>query len=154
MKYMDMVVSETLRKWPNALAVDRVCTKPYTIEPTMPGEKPVHLEKGAVLFLPIFAVHRDPKNFPDPERFDPERFSDENKHNIKPYTYYPFGVGPRNCIGSRFALLETKAVFFHLLLHFQFVPVKKTMIPLQMSKKSFSVTFDGGLWIGFKRIKE
>ncbi|KAJ8953900.1 hypothetical protein NQ318_019140 [Aromia moschata] len=153
MKYMDMVVSEALRKWPNAVATDRVCTKAYTIQPTMPGEKPLHLEEGAVLFIPIYGIQRDPQHFPDPEHFDPERFSDENKHNIKPYTYFPFGVGPRNCIGSRFALLEAKSVCFYLLLHFQLVPVEKTMIPLQISKRSFNLGFDRGLWVGLKRLK-
>ena len=46
LKYMDMVVSECLRKWPNSVATDRVSTKPYTIEPKYPNEKPVHLEKN------------------------------------------------------------------------------------------------------------
>ena len=46
LKYMDMVVSESLRKWPNSVATDRVSTKPYTIEPKYPNEKPVHLEKN------------------------------------------------------------------------------------------------------------
>ncbi|KAJ8953896.1 hypothetical protein NQ318_019136 [Aromia moschata] len=154
MKYMDMVISETLRKWPNVLATDRVCTKPYTIKPAVPGEKPVHLEKGTALFLPTFSIHRDPRYFPHPERFDPERFNDENKKNINPYTYFPFGVGPRTCIGSRFALLETKVVFFHLLSHFKLVPIERTMIPIQISRKSLSVSFDNGLWIGLKRCRE
>ncbi|KAJ8926643.1 hypothetical protein NQ314_020977 [Rhamnusium bicolor] len=96
MKYLDMVISEALRKWPNAVAIDRVCTKPYTINPVTPEEKPLYLEKGSLLLLPIFAIHRDPENYPNPDRFDPERFSDENKGNINPYTYCPFGLGPRN----------------------------------------------------------
>lgn len=50
--------------------------------------------------------------FPNPELFDPKRFSVENKGNIKLYAYFPFGLGPLNCIDSRFSLLETKAVFF------------------------------------------
>ncbi|KAJ8955214.1 hypothetical protein NQ317_001067 [Molorchus minor] len=52
MKYMDMVVSETLRKWPSFVSTDRVCTKPYTIEPKLPGEKPVHLKKGILSRFP------------------------------------------------------------------------------------------------------
>ncbi|KAJ8965322.1 hypothetical protein NQ314_004216 [Rhamnusium bicolor] len=153
MKYMDMVVSEAMRKWPNAVATDRVCTKPYTIEATSPEEKPVHLEVGATVFIPVFGIHRCPKLYPDPDRFDPERFSDENKANINPYTYMPFGVGPRNCIGSRFALLETKIVFFFILQHFQIVPVEKTQIPLKISRKSFPLAAANEFWLGLKRIK-
>ncbi|KAJ8973165.1 hypothetical protein NQ317_007506 [Molorchus minor] len=154
MKYMDMVVSETLRKWPNAVAIDRVCTKPYTIPPATPNEKPVHLKEGVNIWIPIFAIHRDPQYYPDPDRFDPERFNDENKGDIKPYTYMPFGLGPRNCIGSRFGLLETKIVLFNVLLHFELVPVEKTVIPLKISKGTFQLNSEGGLWLGMKRIKK
>ncbi|KAJ8965319.1 hypothetical protein NQ314_004213 [Rhamnusium bicolor] len=154
MKYMDMVVSESLRKWPNEAAVDRVCNKPYTINPATPEEKPLYLEKGAVLWLPIFAIHRDPQYYPDPDRFDPERFNDENKGKINPYTYCPFGLGPRNCIGSRFALLETKIIFFYILQHFELVPVEKSQIPLKISKTSVNMISEGGFWFGLKRIKK
>jgi cytochrome P450 family 9 len=151
MKYMDMVVSETLRKWPSTLAVDRICTKPYTIESKNPNEVPVFLEEKEVLFLPIYAFHRDPRHYPDPEKFDPERFSDENKSNIKPFTYFPFGAGPRNCIGSRFALLEIKALFFHLLSSFEIIPVEKTEIPVKISKSSFTLAPQDPFWLGLKR---
>ncbi|XP_063916556.1 cytochrome P450 9e2-like [Zophobas morio] len=151
MKYLDMVVSETLRKWPNSSAVDRVCTKPYTIEAKYPDERPIHLEKNDVVWLPIFGIHRDPQYYPEPDRFDPERFNDENKVNIKPYTYLPFGSGPRNCIGSRFALLETKTLFFYTLTHFEFVPVEKTQIPLVLSSKGINFVAENGFWLGLKR---
>jgi cytochrome P450 family 9 len=109
------------------------------------------LEKNAVVWLPIYALHRDPKYFPEPDRFDPERFNDENKSKIIPYSYIPFGSGPRNCIGSRFALLETKVLFFHILLHFEIVPVAKTQIPLHLNRKSFTMTAENGFWLGLKR---
>lgn len=89
------------RKWPAGIFTDRVCVRPYTIQPVEPDEKPLHLQKGDILWLPIFAMHRDPDYFPEPEKFDPERFSDENKDNIKPVSYIPFGSGPRNCIGKK-----------------------------------------------------
>ena len=151
MKYMDMVVSEALRKWPSSVAVDRVCTKPYTIEAKYPDERPLLLEKNAVVWLPIFGLHRDPNHYPEPECFDPERFNDRNKINIKPYTYLPFGSGPRNCIGSRFALLEIKTLFFYILSHFRIVPVEKTPIPLVISKKKFNLTAEKGFRLGLKR---
>lgn len=150
---MIYIFSETLRRWPNAIAADRQCTKPYTIQPVTSEEKPIHIEKGEIIWIPIFGIHHDPKYYPEPQKFDPERFNDENKHKINPYTYLPFGVGPRNCIGSRFALLEWKALFFQILLNFELVPIKKTVIPLKISKKSFNLLPEGGAWLGFKPIK-
>jgi len=88
--------TETLRLYPPAAAVDRVCVRPYTLK----SNPPMEIHPGEVLFVPIIGLHRDPKYYPDPERFDPERFSDENKHNINPLTYLPFGIGPRSCIGE------------------------------------------------------
>ncbi|KAF2886389.1 hypothetical protein ILUMI_19784 [Ignelater luminosus] len=153
MKYMDMVISETLRKWPAAIAVDRVCTKPYTIEPIRNGEKPVHLEKGDVLMLPIYGLHRDKQFYPDPDRFDPERFSDENKGSIYPYSYIPFGSGPRSCIGNRFALLETKTVLFCILSKFEITVVEKSPVPLRLARNQLNLLAEGGFWFGLKSRK-
>ncbi|KAK9885349.1 hypothetical protein WA026_010846 [Henosepilachna vigintioctopunctata] len=151
MTYMDMVVAETLRKWPLNIAVDRVVTKPYTIEPELPGEEPVHLEKDDNIMISIWSIHHDPQYYENPEKFDPERFSSENRKNIQPYTYIPFGVGPRNCIGSRFAILEMKALFFHLLSHFKIEPVAKTQIPLQINKKSIGLSSVDDFTLGLER---
>ncbi|CAG9865043.1 unnamed protein product [Phyllotreta striolata] len=154
MDYMDMVVSEVLRKWPAAAAVDRQCTKPYTIQPKLPGEKPVTIELKQAIWIPIFGIHRDPSIYPDPEKFDPERFNEYNRTNIKPFNYIPFGAGPRNCIGSRFALLEIKTVFFHLLANFKLVSTEKSHIPLKLSAKSFNLTAQDGFWFGLEKIND
>lgn len=137
--------------WPSSVVTDRLCTTPYTIAPEAKDETDLRLEKDSIVWIPIFGLHRDPKYFPNPERFDPERFNDENKKSIKPYSYLPFGVGPRNCIGSRFALLETKALFFHILTQFEIIPVEKTQIPLQLQKKGFNMTAENGFWLGLKK---
>nr|ANS06317.1 cytochrome P450 [Agasicles hygrophila] len=152
MKYFDMVVSESLRKWPSASISDRECTKAFTIEPKLPSEKPLHLKEKSILWVPIAAIHRNPNYYPDPEKFDPERFNDENKHNIDPNAYLPFGLGPRNCIGSRFALMEIKTIYFYLLQHFELIPVKRSQIPVQLSLASFQLNAKDGFWFGFKRI--
>lgn len=57
------------------------------------------IEKNTRVMLPILGIHHDPSYFADPETFMPDRFNDENKGSIKPFTYLPFGDGPRNCIG-------------------------------------------------------
>lgn len=98
MKYLDQVISETLRMWPAALQVDRECVKDYTYDD---GNKKFIIEKGSVIAFSLLGIQRDPKYYPNPNVFDPERFSDENKHKIVSGTYAPFGIGPRNCIGRQ-----------------------------------------------------
>lgn len=113
MKYLDMVVSETLRKWPPTIDTDRYSTRDYLLDDGA-GLK-LHIEKGRSIYIPIVAIQNDPKYFPNPERFDPERFSEENRAKIVPGTFIPFGAGPRNCIGSRLALMEVKVAVYYLL---------------------------------------
>lgn len=100
MKYMDMVVSESMRKWPPAPFVDRICNRKFKLDYDV--GRSVDVDVDINCWIPIVCFHHDPKYFPDPEKFDPERFSDENKSSINPNTYLPFGIGPRNCIGNFF----------------------------------------------------
>ncbi|KAF2890585.1 hypothetical protein ILUMI_15588 [Ignelater luminosus] len=116
----------------------------------MNGEKPVHLEKGDVLWLPIYGLHRDKQFYPNPDRFDPERFSDENKGSIYPYSYIPFGSGPRSCIGNRFALLETKTVLFCILSKFEITVVEKSPVPLKLARDQINLLAEGGFWFGLE----
>ncbi|XP_043504588.1 cytochrome P450 6k1-like [Polistes fuscatus] len=102
MKYLHQVISETLRLHPPAPIIDRVATKDYVI----PGTN-VLIEKGTPVYAVLTGIHVDPKYFPDPLRFDPDRFSDERKADILPYTYMPFGDGPRVCIAQRVGMLQT-----------------------------------------------
>ncbi|XP_069676196.1 cytochrome P450 9e2-like isoform X2 [Periplaneta americana] len=147
MKYLDMVVSEVLRLYPPAVFSDRKCIKTYTIQ----SDASCTIQPGQGLWIPVYAFHHDPKYFPNPEKFDPERFSDENKDNLKPYTYLPFGLGPRSCIGNRFALMEAKIALVHLLTRFNLKVVSKTPIPIQITKKGFNMTVDGGFWLGLEQ---
>ncbi|XP_017776426.1 PREDICTED: cytochrome P450 9e2-like isoform X2 [Nicrophorus vespilloides] len=150
MKYLDMIISETLRKWPGTVANERVCVKSYTVAPLNPGEPEVKFNVGDSVLFPIYGIHMDPKNFENPDKFDPERFNEENKCKIKPYSFMPFGVGPRSCIGSRFALLETKVLYVHLLKNFEIVVIKKTDIPLPLKTTGFGFLAKNGVWVGLK----
>lgn len=68
------------------------------------------------------------------------------------YFYQPFGLGPRICIGLRFALMETKLVFFYLLTKFEIVPVEKTKIPLVYKKILMALASEHDFWLGLKRL--
>lgn len=80
--------------------MDRKAVSSFTIKPVKEGENPLHLQAGDVCWIPAFGLHRDPNYWPNPDTFDPERFSNENHEKIVPGTYLPFGLGPRNCIGD------------------------------------------------------
>ena len=128
LKYLDAVISETLRLFPSAPAIDRRSIQDYTFK------NGIFVPKGSSIFLPVWNLHHDPKYWEDSEKFDPERFFPGNRQKIIPYTYIPFGSGPRNCIGMRFALLEAKLAIANLILNLKFTPCSKTDIPLDLSK--------------------
>ncbi|XP_038210618.1 cytochrome P450 6B5-like [Zerene cesonia] len=113
MKHLDMVVSEALRLHPPVGFITRKCVKD-TILPV--GN--VKVEKGTRIMTPIFAVHHDEKFYPEPLKFIPERFAPENRNKIIDISYMPFGKGNRVCVGTRYALLQTKAGLVHLLRNF------------------------------------
>ncbi|XP_050539638.1 probable cytochrome P450 6a14 isoform X2 [Daktulosphaira vitifoliae] len=144
--YMHMVIKETLRKHPPLGILERVVTEPYKI----PGSN-VTLENGTKIIIPIRSIQHDPKYYSNPDEFDPERFSKENESNLYPNTYYPFGDGPRLCLGKRFAELEMKIALSEILSNFEILPYEKTQIPLQYIIGSF-VNAPENVWLIFKPI--
>lgn len=151
MEYIDQVVSETLRLHPAVLAIDRLCVEEFELPPAAPGYKSVTVSPGEVVLFPAYGLHRDPKYFPDPEKFDPERFGKENKDNIDPYVYMPFGIGPRKCIGNRFALMKIKILLIHLFHKFVVKPTEKTQVPLTYQSYTFQAVVKGGVWLGLEK---
>jgi cytochrome P450 family 6 len=91
-KYLDMVVNETLRKYPPAFFLTRISRKDFQI----PGTNLI-IPANTDINVNILSLHRDPEFYPDPDRFDPERFTPENVKTRPSGTYFPFGDGPRRC---------------------------------------------------------
>ncbi|XP_017481082.1 PREDICTED: cytochrome P450 9b2-like [Rhagoletis zephyria] len=146
MKYMDMVTSETLRKWSLAGMTDRLCSKDYDLTDD-DGNLIFKFKAGDYVWFPIIGMHNDERYFEDPDSFNPERFSDANKDNIKPFTYLPFGVGPRMCIGNRYALMQAKAMMYYLILDFKFERSPKTVKNIMDDIRGFQINPTGGFWI-------
>ncbi|KAF2882933.1 hypothetical protein ILUMI_23238 [Ignelater luminosus] len=149
MKYLGQVVDETLRKYPPVSFITRRCVKDYIIPDTN-----IKIEKGIEVIVPIMGLHYDPEYYPEPEKFSPERFSDEEKQKRLPFTYLPFGEGPRICIGMRFGLLQTKVGLTMLLKHFRFSLNEKTKVPLEIEPYSFTLLPKSGIFLNVEEIAE
>ncbi|XP_049294625.1 probable cytochrome P450 9f2 isoform X3 [Anopheles funestus] len=143
MRYLDMVVSEALRKWDPAPGTDRLCNQDYKIS----NDPEIIIPKGSTVFIPIAGLHYDPNFYPDPDRFDPERFNEENRQKIPLGAYIPFGVGPRNCIASRFALMEIKTIVYHLLLNYEFNRSERTTVPIKLAKGLTPLKPEKGIYV-------
>lgn len=147
-------MTETLRKYPPAQVLIRVCTKDYTLPD---GFK---IQRGQRIMIPIIYLHVNPNIYPEPERFQPERFDpDSSLHSC---AFLPFGNGPRICIGKhlllciiafisskynfifimhflaamRFAMLEIKYCLAKLLMNYRFQINNKTKEPLTLNPKA------------------
>jgi cytochrome P450 len=116
----DWVLKETMRLYPPAWSTGRETTEPYEIRG---HEIPV----GSQLMASQWIVHRDARWYPDPERFDPDRWSPERAKDIPRYAYFPFGGGPRVCIGNHFAMMEATLILAMILqrFHVELLPGEK-----------------------------
>jgi cytochrome P450 len=121
--YTERVIKETLRMYPPAIgtfarqAVEDVEIGGYA------------LRKGAVVRTLSYFLHHDRRWFPDPEKFDPERFAPGRVEEIPQYAYFPFGCGPRVCIGNTFAMAEIALILATLLPRFQLRPAHRQVEP-------------------------
>lgn len=113
LKYLECCVKEGLRLCPSVPFIGRRLHQDMILNDyTVP--------KGTIVFVYIYMLHRDPDIFPNPQRFDPDRFLQENLVGRHPFAFVPFSAGPRNCIGQRFAMSELKVVLAYLLRYFRF----------------------------------
>lgn len=167
-KYLDMIVNEGLRKYPIAYLIMRKTTKDFKIpntEMTIPA--------GTNVNINVLSIHRDPEYYPNPDKFDPERFSPENVRNRKPFTFIPFGKfsafskyynkflnfyqsgdGPRKCIGGRFGVLQAKIAIVKLVANFEISPNSLTTVPMKFSPTALFLAPINKMWLTLKPIEE
>ncbi|XP_075212052.1 putative cytochrome P450 6a21 [Lycorma delicatula] len=144
MVYLEQIIYETLRLHTVAPMLGRYCTKDYK----MPGTN-VIIEKGSMVMIPAGCLQKDPQYFPDPLKFNPDRF--EDMEAIPKGVFFPFGSGPRICIAMRLAMLKMKIIVATLLLNYTITLSEKTKLPLKMMKNSVFNHVEGGMWIKFEK---
>lgn len=144
LKYLECIIKESLRLYPPVPMIGR-----HLEEDVMLGKSIISLfpnlyssefylsftdgklipAKSNIILI-TYHAQRDPEFFPDPERFNPERFSFENSSKIDVFAYAPFSAGPRNCIGQKFAMLEMKSTVSKMLRHFELLPLGEPVQPV------------------------
>ncbi|KAJ8984450.1 hypothetical protein NQ317_012514 [Molorchus minor] len=142
---------ESLRLHPPLAFLSKTCTERHVLESTNPEYAPlkVTIEPDTPMILPVMGLQLDPKYFPEPEKFIPERFSKDNSYS---YVYLPFGVGPRACIGQRFGLLQIKIGLAQLIKKFKISINEKTPSQVDYLPFYFLLFPKGGIWLDFKKI--
>jgi len=106
------VFQESMRLYPPGIAIARQASEPVEIGG-------VRIPRGALVFVIVYSIHHDPRWFPNPEAFRPERFAPEHAAEVPENAYLPFGLGGRACIGRRFAMMEGTLVLAELIRRFE-----------------------------------
>ncbi|XP_013140579.1 PREDICTED: cytochrome P450 6B5-like [Papilio polytes] len=140
MPYFSQIFDETLRKYPVADILLRNAQVDYPI----PGTD-VTIKKGQTVVISGWGIHHDPKYYPNPDKFDPERFSPENVKNRHSCAYLPFGAGPRNCLGMRFAKWQSQVCIVKFLSKFRVEPSKNTPVALKYDPNRLFIFPVGGI---------
>ncbi len=112
LRYTDMVIREVMRLYPSAYTIGRQAIDPCELD----GYR---VPAGGTVLMSQWAVHRDPRWFDEPERFLPERWADGLERRLPKFAYFPFGGGPRVCIGNHFAMMEATLALATLLRHWR-----------------------------------
>lgn len=149
MKLLERIIYETLRKYPIGPLLTRIVNSDYFV----PGTKTV-LQKGLQIFIPVYGIHHDPEYYPEPEKFDPDRFKTDVSQKRHPMTFLSFGDGPRACIGQRFGLMQAKLNLIVLIKNYKWTPTNKTVFPIKFDLSSISVLLSpvGGVYFNAKQI--
>jgi cytochrome P450 len=144
LKYTEAVVKESLRLYPPAWAIGRTALSEFELGGyRIPG--------GANVVVSQWVMHRDARFFPNPLTFDPDRWLREETRNLPRFAYFPFGAGPRQCIGSSFAMMEAVLLLATIAQAFQLCPVRgRAVEPLP----SITLRPKRGVWVELKKRRE
>uniref|UniRef100_A0A2S2NDH0 Putative Cytochrome p450 n=1 Tax=Schizaphis graminum TaxID=13262 RepID=A0A2S2NDH0_SCHGA len=151
MNYLEQCLKETMRKYPPVQTLVRVCTKQFRV----PGTE-LDLDVGTAVLIPVYAIHHDPKYYPEPDTFDPDRFAKDcngsgSDHGRPAGVFLPFGDGPRICIGMRFAMLEMKLALAQFLHSYLVTLSDKSCTRIEFEPASFLSCPKGGIWLNVNK---
>eukprot|EP00099_Drosophila_melanogaster_P017938 NP_608916.1 Cyp4ac1 [Drosophila melanogaster] len=113
--YLECVIKESLRMFPSVPFIGRQCVEETVVNGMV-------MPKDTQISIHIYDIMRDPRHFPKPDLFQPDRFLPENTVNRHPFAYVPFSAGQRNCIGQKFAILEMKVLLAAVIRNFKLLP--------------------------------
>jgi len=119
LEYLEQCLEESMRLYPAAPRLERMVDQDCVVDG-------ISLKKGSFVSAMIYGMHHNADIYPDPEAYDPERFSSENKESRHQCAWAPFGLGNRNCVGMRLALLEMKITLVAVLRNFVLQPCDET----------------------------
>ncbi|XP_050743325.1 uncharacterized protein LOC108030172 [Drosophila biarmipes] len=147
MKYLEQVVMETLRKYPVLAHLTRMTGTDFS-----PEDPKYFIAKGTVVVIPALGIHYDPDIYPEPEKFKPERFTEEAIAARPSCTWLPFGEGPRNCIGLRFGLMQACVGLAHLIRGYKFSVAPETQIPMKVVVKNILISAENGIHLRVEKL--
>ena len=143
LQYLRMALYETMRLTPPAWGFDRMALQ----DDIVAGYR---IPRKATVAISIFAMHRHPKYWEDPERFDPLRFSEERSRKRPECAFLPFGAGPRRCVGMRMAMTQMELMLATLLQGYAFQPVPGIPFELQ---PMLNLRPRNGVWVTLRNLK-
>uniref|UniRef100_A0A336MGL0 CSON000236 protein n=1 Tax=Culicoides sonorensis TaxID=179676 RepID=A0A336MGL0_CULSO len=147
MPYLDQVINETLRLYPPLSLLQRKVVKPYKV----PGTS-YKLNPEFVVFISVYGIQRDEKYFENPSEFNPDRFHSDNLDKIVPFSYIPFGEGPRQCLGIRFGMMQTRLGIVTFLRNFKVTKCDKTIPSIELSPTSPMLIPKHGITLNIAKI--
>ncbi|XP_033230201.1 probable cytochrome P450 6d4 isoform X2 [Belonocnema kinseyi] len=147
LNYLEQILNESIRLNATIPLLSKVCTQ----ECQLLGNDGLlcKIKPGDITVISLYGLHMDPKYWPEPEKFDPERFNEEQKGSRSKFVFLPFGEGPRMCVGRRMAMIEMKVAMVQLLKDYYLELSPKTRIPVERDS-NFSTMPECGLWVYVK----
>ncbi|KAL7026346.1 hypothetical protein ACKWTF_013878 [Chironomus riparius] len=145
--YLNLVIDETLRMYTQGVMILRKAKEDFQVP-----DSNITIKKGSSVWIPTLSFHFDEQFWENPTKFDPERFTQEEIDKRPPFCYFPFGEGPRNCIGMRFGLLNVKYGVATIIKTFKVTADARMTHPIKLNPRVPHLEPKDGFWLNFEGI--